>query len=159
MMHILKLLVVSFSVFSVVSCKKDGKSRGEGERRISESEITIYSNKDVSSLKVDDFIYVDYSQKSIDDHKGFFDDYYSPIVKELISGLNRINCQTIFPEKKQCYQITNEVFEFSYTMGGSYSCTGGFITQCSSQYFESEIKTYKSSIKSDLEELPSDMTN
>ncbi len=159
MKQILKLLVVSFSVFSVFSCKKDGKTRGEGERRINESEITIYSNKDLSDLKVGDFIYVDYTQKSIDDHKGFFDYYYSPIVKELISGLNRINCQDIFPEKKQCYQITNKDFEFSYTMSGSYSCTGGFITQCSAQPFDSELKTYKSSIKSDLEELPSDMTN
>ncbi len=148
MKQILKLLMVSFSV---VSCK-DNKTRGEGERRINESEITIYSNKDVSDLKVGDFIYGDYTQKSIDDHKGFFDDDYSIFIKDILYGLDRIDCQTAFPEQSQCYQITNKDFEFNYTMTGSFlgSCPK-FVIFCAPKSVESDLKTFKYSVKSDSE--------
>ncbi|WP_186645748.1 hypothetical protein [Fluviispira vulneris] len=144
--YILKLFIVNTTIFSLVSCKEN-KTREEGERRIKDSEITIYSNKDLRDLSIGDFIYADFTQKSIENHKGFFSDYYSPIIINIISGLRRLECRDIFSEKTQCYQITSENIEFSYIMVGSfYRTRGGILIHGRPQTIQSEIKTYKFSL-------------
>ena len=45
----IKFLIIISPIFFVMSCKHR-KSREEGQRRINDSEITIYSNKDINDL-------------------------------------------------------------------------------------------------------------
>lgn len=43
MKYLINIILSIFSVVFIVSCK-EGKSRAEAQRRINESEITIYAN-------------------------------------------------------------------------------------------------------------------
>ena len=147
----IKFLIIISPIFFVMSCKHR-KSREEGQRRINDSEITIYSNKDINDLILNDYIYVDYTQKSIDDHKGFFDNNYEPHITGFENSLNRIECKNLFPVKVNCFQIINENVEFNYIMTGTFYGCHKYSLQCAAKHVETETKIYKFSVKKDIEE-------